>query len=1213
MNMQVDQILFMLDRVITQANAALSLAFSKRLLAGEISEGLVEKLENEYSFSPLKGNVIFGSSFGNWAFTLDDFAPLFAQAMGGANPEKVRQFMWGDFYFSAKDKKILKKPLTEGQGNIFTQFVLKNISNLYSGVLFEKDKAKLDKISTVLKIDIPVQVSSKLDSEPQVVVSHLLSTWLPLSNCFYRVAFQYLSSPAQSQSFRINSICKAFTKLRGNKDKYTKIAPFKEALEKANPSGPMIGYISKMIFVPNKNINDKSSTGARTLGGKSMASRLDISITNGNFFAFTRIFSGKLKVGDTIYLMLTHNEESGEESVKVIEVTIHRLYIWMGYQLDPVEEVGAGCICALSDLGDHSVKFATISSSADCPTLNKIKFEQNLLKVSVRTKELADMGKLNDGLKILKRVDPAIEMYYDEKGDIILETAGEVHLERCIKDLEDEFAKVELLVSEPIITFKETIISKKMRRKVEHKKNLIKQIKDENEKAFKEDNKKVRDKVEEDHKDIKTADAGAKNGGDDHQINPEESGQTEVALIPKAPLEEIMSTGGQVRSKTSNSALSANNSVNKEPNTLNKETTSAKKEATPSKKETTSAKKETTSAKKEATSVKKELHKKGQSDNQQSKEQTVSITIKKAKDESEKPEDPSKIEADNAKLYRWNSVSSSFFDTTSEEESEEPGKGKIDEKWLYDDDRNTETKDETDTRFIYKESNFVYQKKRVEDVKVTRKGVNMKMGTGGFLSLQKKKNHCEVLTQNRKFKLIVRAIGLGTKTTEFLYSSRNKVKKLFGNGPNMKRKADCLKFIKSLVAVLAEENEPAVVKLILKYLVSFGPQKIGPNLLLCKFAEKEETLTAPILQDVEEFKDIFSHNKKSGSYDKVRPDYEQYYSGISYEELIKACGMGFEMALEKGPLCAEEMYGCVFIMEDFVNCDEENIRQTQMLVHLKNKEKEEREEKERERKAKHDGIAADQVSKEASLEPSLQEGQAKQASVSKALEENKNIILAPAEDKPFKDNIDTEEKRPHVEGESLIKLATETSENMIEVIKKEGMSDIRSKNSKSIATDEQITIDPYGPMSIQLASAVKKGCFDSFLGAEPRLVQGILLCTVVVDELTLGSVLSTLAMRRAKIQENEYEHLTNMFIVKAHLAIQESFGFFDTIMRLTSGKVSPQLEFAGWEVIDMDPFYQPKTLEVGERLPRKRKNTGIWYIRKIILAYKSRKLGKRRV
>jgi hypothetical protein len=171
MRMDNDQCYFMISRIVSQANAALSLAYSKLLLSGDLSEGLAKKLEEENSFNPSKGNVIFACSNSNWAFTLDNFCAVFAQALGGANPEKVRPFLWGDYYFSSKDKKILKTPLNQSHSNTFTQFVLKNISNVYSSIMYEKDQAKLEKIVKVLKIDLPQSITQKLESDPGLVVT----------------------------------------------------------------------------------------------------------------------------------------------------------------------------------------------------------------------------------------------------------------------------------------------------------------------------------------------------------------------------------------------------------------------------------------------------------------------------------------------------------------------------------------------------------------------------------------------------------------------------------------------------------------------------------------------------------------------------------------------------------------------------------------------------------------------------------------------------------------------------------------------------------------------------------------------------------------------------------------------------------------------------------------------------------------------------------
>ena len=49
----------------------------------------------------------------------------------------------------------------------------------------------------------------------------------------------------------------------------------------------------------------------------------------------------------------------------------------------------------------------------------------------------------------------------------MLSTCGEVHLEKCLKDLKDDYAPgVEFSISKPIIPFKETIINRSMRDKI---------------------------------------------------------------------------------------------------------------------------------------------------------------------------------------------------------------------------------------------------------------------------------------------------------------------------------------------------------------------------------------------------------------------------------------------------------------------------------------------------------------------------------------------------------------------------------------------------------------------------------------------------------------------------------------------------------------------------------------------------------------------------
>ena len=57
-----------------------------------------------------------------------------------------------------------------------------------------------------------------------------------------------------------------------------------------------------------------------------------------------------------------------------------------------------------------------------------------------------------------------MKIYTKQNGDIILATCGEVHLQKCLTDLVENFARIKVKTSEPIVTFKETIMYKKFKK-----------------------------------------------------------------------------------------------------------------------------------------------------------------------------------------------------------------------------------------------------------------------------------------------------------------------------------------------------------------------------------------------------------------------------------------------------------------------------------------------------------------------------------------------------------------------------------------------------------------------------------------------------------------------------------------------------------------------------------------------------------------------------
>ncbi len=61
------------------------------------------------------------------------------------------------------------------------------------------------------------------------------------------------------------------------------------------------------------------------------------------------------------------------------------------------------------------------------------------------------------GLKRLAKSDPMVQCVIEESGEHIIAGAGELHLEICLKDLEEDHAQIPLKKSDPVVSYRETV------------------------------------------------------------------------------------------------------------------------------------------------------------------------------------------------------------------------------------------------------------------------------------------------------------------------------------------------------------------------------------------------------------------------------------------------------------------------------------------------------------------------------------------------------------------------------------------------------------------------------------------------------------------------------------------------------------------------------------------------------------------------------------
>jgi elongation factor 2 len=177
----------------------------------------------------------------------------------------------------------------------------------------------------------------------------------------------------------------------------------------------------------------------------------------GRFYAFGRVFSGTIQAGQKVRILGTNYEPGKKEDLSI--KNIQRVVIMMGRKTEPVDSVPVGNTCALVGIDQFVLKTATLTTEESSYPLISMKFSVSpVVRVAVEPKNPADIPKLVEGLKRLSKSDPLVQCSIEESGEHIVAGAGELHLEICIKDLQEEYmGGAEIKVSEPVVSFRETV------------------------------------------------------------------------------------------------------------------------------------------------------------------------------------------------------------------------------------------------------------------------------------------------------------------------------------------------------------------------------------------------------------------------------------------------------------------------------------------------------------------------------------------------------------------------------------------------------------------------------------------------------------------------------------------------------------------------------------------------------------------------------------
>jgi ribosome assembly protein 1 len=422
--------------------------------------------------------------------------------------------------------------------------------------------------------------------------------------------------------------------------------------------------------------------------------------------------------------------------------------------------------------------------------------------------------------------------------------------------------------------------------------------------------------------------------------------------------------------------------------------------------------------------------------------------------------------------------------------------------------------------------------------------------------------HVERHSNDKQLYISMRARPLPTQVARFLEENAQLIKLLnkLNHNKISSSEVDAINMINEFKSKLSQELEladkenqtvPCVFNesggdawmSILNRIISFGPNKSGPNVLVDLSSNSDEQL---IKTSTSVWSMLNNVTNSSGSVKAITPKSSSNdllnnsnYNKLTFKDLENNIILGFQLATSKGPLCEEPMYGVAFFIEKFaINGLFESKESSKSLIDILDEFNIE--------ESKHEKII-----------------------------DSKKVVQKDNENKEY-DDVDDNEENGQLK---LFELQQATNESMIS--QQEEMSPNTNEELKNERKNESLERRlKCQSLAMQCVRITREACKKAFEAQPQRLMVAMYKVEImIVNSEALGKLYAVLGKRNAKILDESLKEGTSMFIVSAHIPVSDSFGLAEEIRKKTSGLASPHIEFSHFETIEMDPYWEPKTEE----------------------------------
>ncbi len=239
----------------------------------------------------------------------------------------------------------------------------------------------------------------------------------PIHEVILDMVVDHLPNPSEAQKYRIPHIWHGDI-----------TSPLGKSMIETNEKGPLSIMITKIVMDPH--------AGEVAVG---------------------RVYSGKIERGQEVYVI-------GMPKVNRVQ----QVNLMVGADRIPVDYVTAGNIVAATGIRE-AIAGCTVTDNPNADPFEKIvHVSEPVVTVAVEAKNMKDLPKLIEVLRIISKADPSITVNINqETGENLMSGMGELHLEITEYRIRNEH-KVDIITSEPIVVYRESI-SKKSPNKFEGK------------------------------------------------------------------------------------------------------------------------------------------------------------------------------------------------------------------------------------------------------------------------------------------------------------------------------------------------------------------------------------------------------------------------------------------------------------------------------------------------------------------------------------------------------------------------------------------------------------------------------------------------------------------------------------------------------------------------------------------------------------------------